>query len=116
MTKVQVYGVDAIIEIMTEIVKIGEKVDKALDDGHLSWTEGIGLTISTAGAIPVIVKDGKQFMNEVKELSPEEGDQVLNAIAAELKLKKPYVEAKLKAGMKVVVSTSEFFSVKKEDF
>lgn len=74
-------NVDKIIRTINDSVPVVEDVDKALADGKISWIEAGGLVIHHGGKAINLITAGREILNEIADLDPEEAKEVMNKIA-----------------------------------
>lgn len=98
------YGIDKLKDVGTDLAKFGMKIEEALEDKKLSWSESLGIGVF---AVPKVVKyigDAEQIKNEFKDLDAAETDELVTHISDELDLAADKVEAVLEAGLDVIAS------------
>lgn len=99
------------IEVTTKVIlfgiKLGEGIDKRLaDDGKISVWEGITL-LPILKDVPAIIRDRKELVPELKDLSSIELKQIEDLIEEELKLDKEKVKKIVLKGIAVVIAVRE---------
>lgn len=98
------YGIDKLKEVGTDLAKFGMKIEEALEDKKLSWSESLGIGVF---AVPKVVKyigDAEQIKNEFNDLDAAESDELAAYISEKLDLEADKIEAVVEAGLDVISS------------
>jgi len=98
------YGIEKLKEVGADLAKFGMKIEEALEDKKLSWTEALGLGMFGVPKVVKYIGDAEVIKNEFKDLDKTETDELVAHISVELDLAADKVEAVLEAGLEVIGS------------
>jgi len=101
------YGIDKLKDVGTDLAKFGMKIEEALEDKKVSWSEALGIGVF---AVPKVVKyigDSEQIKQEFKDMDAAETEELVAHISNELDLAADSVEAIVEAGLEVIASLNK---------
>lgn len=101
------YGIEKLKEVGTDLAKFGMKIEEALEDKKLSWSESLGLGVFAVPKVVRYINDAEEIKNEFKDLDAAEMDELVEHISNELDLAADKVEAVLEAGLDVIASLNK---------
>lgn len=88
-------------EVLSLMVSIGNAVGKSLADGKIG-PEDLGHLLEPISKVGPALGDIGQVVAEIKDMSPEERDQLLADMKAELVLPQQKVEMAVEAGLDIL--------------
>lgn len=89
------------IEALQVLFKVGNKVIKAESDGKIDTGEAIGIAISAVGIVGVF-KNLPAIGAELKAITPEDVNQIVEVFKDEFDLPNDELEAKIEAGLEAL--------------
>ncbi len=102
------YGIEKLQRVSVAMITVGKDVKGALADKKIDFLEGIKIGQDII-SFSDLFQSGEQIVNEVKDLSLEEGEQLINGIANELgELVSPRLREQIQAGWEFVSSGFRF--------
>ena len=107
-------GIERLKEDLTVIGKVAAKVDKALEDGKVSITEGVGLAFSLPDLIGV-AKTMKEAYAELKDLTSPEKDELVEHFKAEFDLANDKAEAAVEKIVELGVNIADSLGLFKDE-
>lgn len=97
-------GIEKIKEAAIAVIKFGKKLEDALEDGKLSFFEGLSLAIGSAPEAFALAQSAPQLKAEFQDLSDDERVQLVDYVVEELDLNADGVEAVAEAGFELLLS------------
>lgn len=104
-------GIKESKEILVFLAKVGESIKASLVDGKFDLSD-VANFYPVLGAILPAVQGIGEIPAEIKDLSVEEGLELVGIVVAELGLEGKQA-AIVKAGLKIVIDCAELFAVLK---
>ena len=101
-------GIDVLKGDLLVIAKIINKVDGALVDDKISWAEWAGLAVETPKLFK-IAKTYKTAVEEIKDLSASEVDELVKAFAVEFDIANDVAEQRVEQVLSVVAAIAGAF-------
>ena len=101
------YGIEKLKNALAFAINLGEALDKRLEDGKLSFVEGITL-IPSLKDLPEVISSSKDIWKEFLDLDSTEKDELISFIETELDLENDKVEDFIQTSLKFVSELSVF--------
>ena len=98
------YGIEKIKEVGTDLAKFGMKIEEALEDHKVSWSEALGIGVFAVPKVVKYINDADQIKSEFRDMDELETQELVDHIAEELDLEADKVEAIIEAGLEVIGS------------
>jgi hypothetical protein len=99
-------GIETLKKALGFMLGLGTELASALEDGKVSMAEGLGF-IDNLFAIPGLVKDRKQLVDELKNLSDDERQELFTYAAQEFDLANDEVESVVEQALATAQSILE---------
>jgi len=93
---------DKIKDALGTLIDLGMTVDKDLQDNHIDWAEGAGLTFKAGIGIYRIARSWRELQSELNQLTPEKRQEVIDYFSQNLDLSNDRIEKLIEAGFEVV--------------
>ena len=97
-----------------DLAKFGMKIEEALADKKLSWTEAVSLGVFAMPKVMEYASDAEAIKNEIKDLSAIELEDLVDCVAESLDLENDKVEALIEAGLDWALSTQKLVKAAKD--
>jgi uncharacterized protein (DUF2344 family) len=110
----ELFGIETLKDTAKAVVKLGLKVEDALEDGKINFIEAISIGISTAPEAFALSQKGTQLKQEYQDLSDEERVQLVEYVVEEFDLESDKLEAIIEAGFEVLVAIEKLLSKARE--
>lgn len=95
-------------------IGLGEKIEAALaDDGKITWSELFSF-IPVLTGVPTVVKAAPQLLDEFKDLSQAEKDELNAWLQSELDLSNDKLETYIEKGFELLLALSALIALKKD--
>lgn len=101
------HGIVKLKEVGTDVAKFAMKIEEALEDKKLSFTEAIGLGLFAVPKAMNHVNDAEEIAQEMKDLDDNEAKELSEHIADKLDLQTDEVEGIVEAGFDWLVGTKK---------
>jgi len=98
------FGIETLKEAAKAVIKLGIKVEEALEDGKINFFEALSIGISTAPEAFALAQKGGELKQEFNDLSDEEREELISYIVDEFDIESDELEGAIEAGFELLVS------------
>lgn len=106
----ELFGIETLKKTATAVVKLGLKVEDALEDGKITFFEALSIGIGTAPEAFALAQKGTQLKQEYTDLSDAEREELVTHVVEEFELESDKLEAVIEAGFELLVSLEKLFA------
>lgn len=105
------YGIETIKASLKTVYVVFKKIDKAGEDGKVTWTEALSIGIGSFSKVWDIIKNGKNLVIEFEDMSENESNELKEWFQKEFDLENDVVEEKIEAVFSWILNTAETIKV-----
>ena len=98
------YGIEKIKNAAKAVIEFGGKLEEALEDGKIRFTEAVSIAIGTAPDAFEVAQDAAEIKQEFNDLNEEEKEQIVEYVVLELDLDADNIELIIEKGFELLVA------------